>query len=124
MLCDPGNADQRVNRRTNERRPLSIHLLSLSLSLTLFIRLFLLIDGDDAVLCLQADRDNLVTRLHGGTRGRERVSRQEQTDREINADPLSLFTPAVHEAKRHVKSVYLNETALICEFFHSSNIIV
>ncbi len=33
VLCDPGNADQRVNRRTNKRRPPFIHLLSLSLDL-------------------------------------------------------------------------------------------
>lgn len=56
VLCDPGNAEQRVNSRTNQRRPLSIHLLSVSRSHPAgSSRLRLLIDdGADAVLCLVA----------------------------------------------------------------------
>lgn len=30
VLCDPGNADQRMNRRTNKRWPPSIHLVALT----------------------------------------------------------------------------------------------
>lgn len=57
------------------------------------------------MLCLQAGRDNLVTRLHRGHRGKESpIASTRLRESEINADPQGTVTPAVYEGGFQAKS--------------------